>query len=149
MVRPCCLSWLCLQIIISSVPLGNNALHVSFFHLLNSHVTVRFGDCQHTAGHLVTCRQVHVLPLCLGEGSVTEVRSAHEEGPAFQVRVLAQEGQCTYYVFFHNSKASEEQRWDNFLLIALPFTPDSVIHNGLWGRPAPARESQIQTSHEM
>ena len=35
-----------------------------------------------------------------------------------------------YYVFFHNSKASEEQSWDNFLLVALPFISDLVLHSG-------------------
>lgn len=61
-----------LQIIIRCVPLRKHTVQVSCLHLLNSHVTVRFGDSHHSglwvAGYLVTSRQIQAQLPRLGEG---------------------------------------------------------------------------------
>lgn len=134
-VRPSWSSWLCLQYAhfadhYKVRPLGKHAVQVSCLHLLNSHMTVRFGVSHHSglwiAGYLVTSRQIQAQLPHLGEGVWLNpgqpLRSdwplGKGPGPGvFHVHP------CTF--LFHTRKGSEGQSWDNFL-----FIPDLVLHVG-------------------
>lgn len=141
-VRPSCLSWLCLksaafQIIISYVRIGKHTLQVSSLHLLNSYNCKVWGLSAHRAlsnwssGHL---DRDPCLTSCFGRRECDyEIRPASEEGLAFRWESQPRMVPCAQCVFFHNRKGSEEQSWGNFLLISLPFITDLVLHNAYVG----------------
>lgn len=104
---------------------------------------VNFGDSQWVdlgvAAHLVTSGQTHALVPHWREGSLTESREASEEGLAFRQRASSGDLLSALYVFFHSCGGRLwRAKLEPLLLIALPFIPDLILHDGLAGLPCPS-----------